>query len=97
MTISPFASLAKSIVKSPKNDHNIASYRCFKHFNEVNFLTELTNDLETSANDHETVDADMALFSSLIIRQLNKHVPIKNKRVKTKRIPYWFSPDIRQT
>ena len=82
--------------KIPKNDHNIASYRCFKHFNEVNFLTELTNDLETSANDHETVDADMALFSSLIIRQLNKHAPIKNKRVKTKRMPYWFTPDIRQ-
>ena len=38
----------------------------------------------------------MALFSSLIIRQLNKHAPIKNKRVKTKRMPYWFTPDIRQ-
>ena len=82
--------------KIPKNDHNIASYRCFKHFNEVNFLTELTNDLETSANDHETVDANLALFSSLIIQQLNKHAPIKNKRVKTKRMPYWFTPDIRQ-
>ena len=82
--------------KIPKNDHNIAFYRCFKHFNEVNFLTELTNDLETSANDHETVDADLALFSSLIIQQLNKHAPIKNKRVKTKRMPYWFTPDIRQ-
>ena len=38
----------------------------------------------------------MALFSSLIIQQLNKHAPIKNKRVKTKRMPYWFTPDIRQ-
>ena len=62
--------------KIPQNDHNKASYRCFKHFNEVDFLTELTHDLEPSVNDHETVDPDMAAFSSLIIQQLNKHAPI---------------------
>ena len=62
--------------KVPQNDQNMASYRCFKHLNEVNFLTEFTHDLETSVNDHETIDPDMAVFSSLIIQQSNKHAPI---------------------
>ena len=48
------------------------------------------------SDNHNTVDADMAKFSSLIIQQFNKHAHIKTKRVKTKQLPYWFTPDIRQ-
>ena len=70
-----FASLPKSIVKPPKM-FTIWLLIAVSNTNEVNFLTELTHDLETSVNDHETVDPDMAVFSSLIIKQLNKHAPI---------------------
>ena len=77
-------------------DHTYSSHlenitNCF-----VSTLSISDHDLETSVNDHEPVDADMAVFSSVIIQQLNKHASIKIKRVKTKRLSYWFTPDIRQ-
>ena len=80
----------------PKNNHNTASYRSFKNFNEVDFLSDLTHDLDTFFNDQETVDTDMTVFSSLLINSLDKHAPIKSKRVKTKRLPDWFTTDIRK-
>ena len=77
-------------------DHTYSSHlenitNCF-----VSTLSISDHDLETSVNDHEPVDADMAVFSSVIIQQLNKHASIKIKRVKTKRLSYWFTPDIMQ-
>ena len=38
----------------------------------------------------------MTVFSSLLINSLDKHAPIKSKRVKTKRLPDWFTTDIRK-
>ena len=80
--------------KIAKKDHNSASYRSFKHFDEDLFLQELTIDLETFHQHHLNVDDDFVLWASLIFKHLNIHSSIKAKRVKTKRLPYWFSPDI---
>lgn len=33
---------------------------------------------------------------SIILKHLNRHVPIKTKRVKTKRMPNWFTLDFIQ-
>ena len=63
---------------------------------EVIFHTELTDDLDTFVNIEETIDGDMAVWSSFILKHLNKHAPIKTKCVKTKRLPDWFTPDIMQ-
>ena len=38
----------------------------------------------------------MTTWSSKILNHLNKHAPIKTKRVKTKRMPDWFTQDIVQ-
>ena len=38
----------------------------------------------------------MAMWSSILLKHLNKHAPIKTKRVKTKRMPDWFTQDIVQ-
>ena len=38
----------------------------------------------------------MTVFSSLLINSLDKHAPIKSKRVKTKRLPDWFTTDSRK-
>ena len=35
-------------------------------------------------------------LSIVILKHLNKHAPIKTKRVKTKRMPIWFTQDIVQ-
>ena len=79
----------------PKHNHHTTSYRCFKRFDDVNFLNELTQDLDVFESNQETVDADLGRWSSIIMQQLNKHAPIKSKRVKSSRLPDWFSPDIR--
>ena len=80
--------------KISKNDHISASYCSFKHFDEELLLQELTTDLETFHPHHLNVDDDFVLRFSLILKHLNIHSPIKTKRVKTKRSPYWFTSDI---
>ena len=80
--------------KISKEKHITTSYRCFKHFNETNFLNELAKDLETFETDQETVNSDFVVWSSIILKHLDKHAPIKTKRVKTKRLPDWFNQDI---
>ena len=57
-------------------------------------MQELTTDLETFHPHHLNVDDDFVLWFSLILKHLNIHAPIKTKRVKTKRLPYWFTPEI---
>ena len=80
--------------KISKKEHISASYRSFKHFDEDLFLQELTTDLETFHPHHLNVDDDFVLWFSLILKHLDIHAPIKTKRVKTKRLPYWFTPEI---
>ena len=80
--------------KISKDKHITTSYRCFKHFNEINFLNELAEDLETFETDQETVNSDFVVWSSIILKHLDKHAPIKTKRVKTKRLSDWFNQDI---
>ena len=77
-----------------KYKHIITSYRCFKKFDENSFLLELTNDLNTFVADGLSIEEDFNTWSSLIMKHLNEFAPIKNKRVKSKRLPEWFTPEI---
>ena len=76
--------------------HISTSYRCYKHVKDANFLAELTSDLDTFVTDQETVEDDLAVWSSLILQHLNNHATVKTKRVKIKRLPDWFTPEITQ-
>ena len=80
--------------KLPKHKHITTLYRCFKHFNERSFISELANDLNTFVADKASIDEDFTCWSSLVLKHLNNHAPVKSKRVKTKRLPEWFTPDI---
>ena len=80
--------------KISKDKHMTTSYRCFKHFNENDLLVELAEDIVTFETDQETINGDLEVWSSIILKHLNKHAPIKTKRVKTKRLPDWFTQDI---
>ena len=77
-----------------KSSHITTNYRCFKHFDEIMFLNDLENDLITFTANQSTVDEDFAVWHNIIMKHLNNHAPIKNKRVKCKRLPDWFSPEI---
>ena len=80
--------------KISKSDNITTSYRSFKNFDEELLLYKLTKDLKTFTQDHLIVDDDFVIWFSLILKQLNVHAPLKTRRVKAKRLPDWFTPDI---
>ena len=82
--------------KLSKHKYITTTYRCYKHFNEANFLVKLTSDLHTFVTDQKTVEDDFAVWSSLILKYLSNHAPVKTKRVKIKRLPDSFTTEITQ-
>ena len=80
--------------KVTKNEHVTTTYRCFKQFEESVFLRDLQNDLNAFTANSTNIDDDFSDWFQLIIKHLDNHAPIKTKRVKNKRLPEWFSPEI---
>lgn len=78
----------------PKFTHHTITYRSFKQFNKDDFI----NDLESTPWDiikvfddtNEIVDT----WSSLFLKIVDKHLPLKTQRVKHKTQPKWLTPDI---
>ena len=72
------------------------SYRCFKRFNEILFLFDLCSDLESFTLSNSNIDDDFTCTSwvSIIQKQLDKHAPIKTRRVKSQHLPEWCTPEI---
>ena len=77
-----------------KTEHMTTSYRCFKRFNETLFLSDLGSDLESFTLSNSNVDDDLTSWFSIIQKQLDKHAPIKTRRVKSQRLPEWCTPEI---
>ena len=91
---SPVCFTRKVNCKIPKHKHVTTTYRCFKQFNEFAFLSDLQNDLDSFTANATCVDDDFTNWSKLIITRLDNHAPFKTVRVKHRRLPEWFSPDI---
>ena len=91
---SPVCFTRKVNCKVPKNEHVTTTYHCFKQFNESAFLSDLQNDIDSFMANATCVDDDFSNWSNLIITRLDNHAPIKTVRVKHRRLPEWFSPDI---
>ena len=77
-----------------KSQHFSISYRSFKNFNEANF----SNDLKLIPWDTVKIfdDPNDALdtLSHLFLEVVDKHIPIKQHRVKHKNQPQWLTPEI---
>ena len=80
--------------KIPKSSHITTSYRCFKNFDDSLFLNDLANDISVFTTNCSSIDEDFANWHSIIMNQLDNHAPMKSKRVKSKRLPDWFTPEI---
>ncbi|MEW8545692.1 MAG: hypothetical protein AB2693_19395 [Candidatus Thiodiazotropha sp.] len=92
----PIGFTRKVSSKISKDKHITTTYRSFKRFDENAFIYDITNDLNTFEADKYSIDEDLSVWYSLILKHLNNHAPIKSKRVKNKRMPDWFTPDISQ-
>ena len=83
-----------NMVKKPF--HNHITYRSVKNFSEVDFLTDLSNQNWSSLTAYDDPDECTDLFIKLFSSILQKHAPLKRKRVKKVTQPNWFNPDILQ-
>ena len=80
--------------KINKAEHITTSYRCFETFNEVSFLSDLATESESFYLSNSSVDEDFTLWYSIVQGNLDKHALVKTRRVKSKRLPEWFTSDI---
>ena len=92
----PICFTRKTNAKIKKTTHYTSSYRCFKKFNEELFISDLTSDFNDFSLRNCHIDDDVATWYSLLIKQLDRHAPVKSKRVKTQHLPNWFTHDISQ-
>ena len=93
---SPICFTRKVNSKLLKDKHTTTTYRSYKHFDENKFISDIANDLDEFAADKSSIDEDLNVWYSFLLKHLNNHAPIKSKRVKSKRMPDWFTPDIIQ-
>ena len=94
MTKFPVCLSRKVNSKITKTKHISTTYRCFKHFNESSFLDDLGSGLESFEPSQSHVDDDFTKCVSVIQFHLDRHASLKTRRVKSKRMPEWFKPDI---
>ena len=87
--------LTSKIPKAQHKPQSIITYRSFKHFDACYFLHDLSN---CSFKDiYCTDDPDKAFtsFIRLLCTIINRHAPIKKKRVKNTSLPPWLDSNIK--
>ena len=79
-----FAILCNRKYGSPlnKNTHQVLTYRSFKHFDESNFLNDLSLVPWEIIQNFESVDDMVSVWNSLFLETLNKHAPEKSHRTR---------------
>lgn len=80
--------------KEKKHSHTTIKFRSFKRFNKHAFWSDLSK-----AGFQEVMlsnDPNVALTTwyKTFLSVLNKHAPIREKRVKSKQLPPWLTPEI---
>ena len=83
----------KSTVRSC---HISTTYGCFKSLNEETFLADLSEDFSRYSVSESDIEEDLTAWYDILLNRLNQHAPIKTKKVKTKRMPPWYNPNIAQ-
>ena len=78
----------------PKNVHFTIAYRSFKNFNEAEFIEDLQTVPWDTIKLFEDIDDIMDAWLDLFLQVVDKHVPIKQHRVKHKNQPEWMSAEI---
>lgn len=80
--------------KHKKTSHLTIKYRSFKNFNEQDFFEDLNNvdfsNVMSILDVNDALTQFMKLFSSVI----NKHVPLRQHRVKRQQQPNWLNSEI---
>ena len=79
-----------------RQEHQTIHYRCYKRFNEDNFLNELSDSLNTFSISQTDSNHNLESISQILINVLNHHAPLRSKRVKRDKQPDWINEDIKE-
>ena len=88
--------LSHRVPKIKRNQHSYISYRSFKNFNEALFLSDL--DAAPFSDIFNLTDPNKALslWYKLLLEALNKHAPVRHKRVRRPSLPPWLTEELKQ-
>ena len=78
-----------------RHDHKEIQYRCFRQFNEERFCSDLTEAMTTLHVSHTGPNHNFSNWSEIFVDSLNKHAPVKSKRVKRETQPDWLNEEIK--
>ena len=89
-------SLSLQLPKNHKRGHKFVMFRNFKRFSSYDFLDDLQkvdfSQILTCTNPDRAAD----LFLKLLLGVVNKHAPLKKRRVKHEAIPGWLTEEVKQ-
>ena len=74
--------------------HSYVTYRCFKKFDEMAFLNELSTAPFHLVRNFNDPNQALCEWYKIFYAILDKHAPLKQKRVKKHRLPKWITPQI---
>ena len=81
-------------VQPPKTNHYTISYRSFKNFDEATFTEDLQSVPWDTIKLFDDADDIVEAWLDLFLQVVDKHIPMKEHRVKHKNQPQWMSPEI---
>ena len=84
----------KMHVHPPKINHYTISYRSFRNFDESKFTEDLQSVPWDTIKLFDDTNDILEAWLDLFLQVVDKHVPIKQHRVKNKIQPQWMSPEI---
>ena len=77
-----------------KHSHQTITYRSFKHFDEIAFIDDLRQIPWEILDTFDAVNERVQVWNMLFLEIVNKHVPLKQHRVRKGHQPDWLTPEI---
>ena len=84
----------KMHVRPPKMNHYTISYRSFKTFDEAKFIEDIQSVPWDTIKLFDDADDILEAWLDLCSQVVDKHVPIKQHRVRHKNQPQWLTSEI---
>ena len=80
--------------KGTQKSHTYIQHRSFKHFDKEHFLYDLSKTNFDNVTNFSDPDEATTAFLTTLLPVIDKHAPIRRKRVKHPTLPNWMTPDI---
>ena len=87
-----FVKLSKCKLKT----HSLISFRSFKHFNKTAFCADLNCAPFISVLNYTDPEEALSVWYNVYLSVINRHAPLKHKRVKHPKLPPWLNKDVMQ-